>query len=74
VLFSPDGKNLLFTSDVYPEWRRRGLQQEEPDAEKNNKVKARIYTELLYRHWAAWQGQAAQPPAGGWGAGALRGT
>ena len=31
VLFSPDGKNLLFTSEVYPGVRRRRrLQQEEP--------------------------------------------
>ena len=56
VLFSPDGKNLLFTSDVYPECgaddacNRKSL-----EAEKNSQVKARIYTELLYRHWTAWQ-------------------
>ena len=34
------------------------------DAEKNSKVKARIYTELLYRHWTGWQTQAPQPSAG----------
>jgi Tol biopolymer transport system component len=58
VTFSPDGKNLLFTSQVYPECaaddacNKRNL-----DAEKNSKVKARIYTELLYRHWNQWQGK-----------------
>ena len=56
VLFSPDGRNLLFTSEVYPECgaddacNKRNL-----DAEKAGKVKARIYTELLYRHWTHWQ-------------------
>jgi dipeptidyl aminopeptidase/acylaminoacyl peptidase len=70
-LFSPDGKNLVFTSAVYPECgaddacNRMNL-----DAEKAGKVKARIYTELLYRHWNAWQGKRRShllviPAAGG---------
>jgi len=58
VLFSPDGKNLLFTSDVYPECGAdEACNKKNLDAEKNSKVKARIYTELLYRHWTAWQGK-----------------
>ena len=66
VLFSPDGKNLVFTSDVYPECGADdACNKKNLDAEKANKVKARIYTELLYRHWTAWQAQAAQPSAGG---------
>src|ERR1035437_8274755 len=57
-LFSPDGKNLLFTSDVYPECGAdEACNRKSLDAEKNSKVKARIYTELLYRHWTAWQGK-----------------
>jgi len=56
VLFSPDGRNLLFTSQVYPECgaddacNRKNL-----EADATSKVKAHIYTELLYRHWATWQ-------------------
>jgi len=56
VLFSPDGKTLLFASEVYPECgaddacNRKNL-----DAEKADPVHARIYTELLYRHWTRWQ-------------------
>ncbi len=58
VLFSPDGKNLLFTSEVYPECGAdEACNKKNLDAEKNSKVKARIYTELLYRHWTAWQGK-----------------
>jgi dipeptidyl aminopeptidase/acylaminoacyl peptidase len=56
VLFSPDGKNLLFTSDVYPECGAdNACNQRNLDADKASKVKARIYTELLYRHWTHWQ-------------------
>lgn len=55
VLFSPDGKNLLFTSDVYPECPDDACNRQKLEAEKNNKVKARIYTSLLYRHWTKWQ-------------------
>ncbi len=56
VLFSPDGNNLLFTSEVYPECGAdEACNKKNLDAEKNSKVKARIYTELLYRHWTAWQ-------------------
>ena len=40
------------------------------DAEKASKVKARIYTDLLYRHWNGWQGKRrshllVMPVAGG---------
>jgi len=56
VLYSPDGKNLLFTSEVYPECGADdACNKKTLDAEKDSKVRARIYTELLYRHWAKWQ-------------------
>ncbi len=56
VVFSPDGKNLLFTSTVYPECDAdEGCNKRNLDADKASKVKARIYTELLYRHWTSWQ-------------------
>ena len=59
-LFSPDGKYLVFTSDVYPECGADdACNKKNLDADKANKVKARIYTELLYRHWNAWQARAA---------------
>ena len=70
-LFSPDGKNLIFTSAVYPECGADdACNKKNLDAEKAGKVKARIYTELLYRHWNAWQGRRRShllviPAAGG---------
>jgi dipeptidyl aminopeptidase/acylaminoacyl peptidase len=56
VVFSGDGKNLVFMSDVYPECGADdACNKKNLDAEKSSKVQARIYTELLYRHWTAWQ-------------------
>jgi dipeptidyl aminopeptidase/acylaminoacyl peptidase len=59
-LWSPDGKNILFKSDVYPECD--GTPQAEADCnakkveeKKNSKVKALIFTHLLYRHWNAYK-------------------
>ncbi len=55
VLFSPDGKNLLFTSEVFPECGADdACNQKKLMAEKDSKVKARVYTSLLYRHWTKW--------------------
>jgi len=54
VLFSPDGKNLLFTSDVFPDCTDDACNKRKLEAEKNDKVQARIYTSLLYRHWVKW--------------------
>jgi len=55
VLFSPDGTNLLFTSEVFPECGDDACNQQKLDAEKNNPVKARLYDALLYRHWTRWR-------------------
>jgi dipeptidyl aminopeptidase/acylaminoacyl peptidase len=59
-LWSPDGKNILFTSDVYPECDGA------PDAEaacnakklkevEDSKVKAIVFDRLLYRHWTSYK-------------------
>jgi dipeptidyl aminopeptidase/acylaminoacyl peptidase len=60
-LWSPDGKNILFTSDIYPECD--GAPQAEADCNakklkevEQSKVKALIFTSLLYRHWNAYKG------------------
>lgn len=56
VLFAPDGKNLVFTSAVYPDCGADdACNKKNLDDEKDSKVHARIYTELLYRHWTTWQ-------------------
>jgi dipeptidyl aminopeptidase/acylaminoacyl peptidase len=71
VTYSPDGKNLLFTSSVFPECLAdEACNKKMVDAEKASKVRARIYTELLYRHWTGWQSKRRShllvvPVAGG---------
>ena len=67
VLFSPDGKNLVFTSDVYPECGADdACNKQKLDAEKNKQGARRASTTaLLYRHWTTWQSAAPQPSAGG---------
>lgn len=56
VTVSPDGKLLVFISEVYPDCADEACNQAKLEAEKNNKVKARVITSLLYRHWDSWQG------------------
>jgi len=60
-LWSPDGKNILFKSDVYPECdngvfvREYNCNLEKIDEIKKSKVKAQIFTHLLYRHWNTYK-------------------
>ena len=56
LLVSPDGKKLVFESSVYPECGADDrCNRDKIDAEARNKMKARVYTGLLYRHWTTWQ-------------------
>ena len=63
--WSPDGKHILFTSSVYPECSATGgeavpgadenaCNKLKDNEEKQSKVKAKIFTALLYRHWNAF--------------------
>jgi dipeptidyl aminopeptidase/acylaminoacyl peptidase len=59
-LWSPDGKNILFTSDVYPEcagetFAEIACNAREADAHEKSKVKALVFDHLLYRHWSAYK-------------------
>jgi dipeptidyl aminopeptidase/acylaminoacyl peptidase len=58
-LWSPDGKNILFTSDVYPECDAQGdpiaCNAQRLDEANKSKVKAQIFAHLLYRHWNAYK-------------------
>ncbi len=56
VLYSHDGKNLVFTSEVFPECGADdACNKKKLDETNNDKVKARTITGLLYRHWTTWQ-------------------
>ncbi len=58
---SADGKKLVFVSEIYPECgsddscNKRTL-----DEENKSKLKAHVYTSLLYRHWNEWKGKRRQ--------------
>ena len=59
-LWSPDGKYILFKSDVYPECAGNPVQEAICNSKKaqearDSKVKAQIFTHLLYRHWNAYK-------------------
>lgn len=59
-LWSPDAKNILFTSDVYPECDGAPEAEADCNAKKldeheKSKVKALIFDHLLYRHWNAYK-------------------
>ncbi len=59
-LWSPDGKNILFTSDVYPECdgdprKEAACNAKKLEATERSKVKALIFEHLLYRHWNAYR-------------------
>jgi dipeptidyl aminopeptidase/acylaminoacyl peptidase len=54
-LWSPDGENILFTSDVYPECLDEECNGKKLNAAEKSKVKALIFERLLYRHWNAFK-------------------
>ncbi len=70
AVWSPDAGRLLFVSSVYPECSAGGpknvaggwLEEEacdkaQDEAADSSKVKAQLFTSLLYRHWNAYTGQ-----------------
>ena len=80
AMWAPDGKSLAFVSAVFPEFSDKPfkeadkLNQEQLDAREKSKVKARLFDQLLYRHWDSWVEGKRQhifivPVAGGAAAG-----
>jgi dipeptidyl aminopeptidase/acylaminoacyl peptidase len=61
VQIAPNGKQLVFTSSVYPECGADdACNKTKLDADNKNPVKARVITQLLYRHWRDWQAKRRQ--------------
>ncbi|HYL98305.1 MAG TPA: S9 family peptidase [Blastocatellia bacterium] len=54
-IWSPDGRWIAFTSDIYPECSSEDCNSARAKQADESKVKARIATRLLYRHWTEWK-------------------
>src|SRR5437763_7461260 len=54
AIWSPDGKNIVFVSAVYPDCADDACNKQRDDELKKSKVKAKIFTRLFYRHWNAY--------------------
>ena len=52
--WTPDGKHIIFTSRVYPDCPDDDCNRVRDEEREKSKVKARIYDQLLYRHWDHW--------------------
>jgi dipeptidyl aminopeptidase/acylaminoacyl peptidase len=52
--WSPDGKNIVFVSAVYPDCKDDACNNQRDEEMKKSKVKAKIFTRLFYRHWSAF--------------------
>ncbi|HKS36548.1 MAG TPA: S9 family peptidase, partial [Verrucomicrobiae bacterium] len=59
-IWSPDGRRIAFVSAVFPEFSDKPskesdeLNKKKLDEREKSKVKARVITRLLYRHWDSW--------------------
>jgi dipeptidyl aminopeptidase/acylaminoacyl peptidase len=54
AVWSPDGKNIVFVSAVYPDCKDDACNKQRDEELKKSKVKAKIFTKLFYRHWNAF--------------------
>jgi len=75
-VWSADGKRIAFVSAVFPEFSDKpfsesdALNRKRQEEREKSKVKARVFTQLLYRHWDSWVDGKRQhlfvvPAAGG---------
>jgi dipeptidyl aminopeptidase/acylaminoacyl peptidase len=53
-IWTPDGRNVVFVSSVYPEAKDDAENMRRDEELKKSKVKAKIFTRLFYRHWNAF--------------------
>jgi dipeptidyl aminopeptidase/acylaminoacyl peptidase len=54
AIWSPDGKNIVFVSSVYPDCKDDACNKQRDEEVKKSKVKAKIFARLFYRHWNAF--------------------
>jgi dipeptidyl aminopeptidase/acylaminoacyl peptidase len=54
-IWSPDGQNFAFTTDIYPDCPTLKCSADRAAAEEASKVKAVVADRLLFRHWNAFK-------------------
>jgi dipeptidyl aminopeptidase/acylaminoacyl peptidase len=54
AIWSPDGKNIVFVSAIYPDCKDDACNKKRDEEVKKSKVKAKIFSRLFYRHWNAF--------------------
>src|SRR5213594_3813545 len=54
AIWSPDGKNIVFVSAVYPDCKDDACNKQRDEELKKSQVKAKIFSRLFYRHWNAF--------------------
>ncbi|MFA4924386.1 MAG: S9 family peptidase, partial [Ignavibacteriaceae bacterium] len=57
IVWSNDGKKILFVSSVYPDCATDECNKAKDKQKEGSNVKASIFTELMYRHWDEWRGE-----------------
>jgi dipeptidyl aminopeptidase/acylaminoacyl peptidase len=81
-IWSPEGKNIVFVSEVYPDCKDEACNKQRDEELKKSKVKAKIFSRLFYRHWSAFTEfkrshlflQTVEAPVPGAGNGTAAGT
>lgn len=53
-IWSPDGKDIVFVSAVYPDCKDDACNKQRDEELKKSKVKAKVFSRLFYRHWNAF--------------------
>ena len=52
--WSPDGKNILFVSSVFPDCNDKACNKQRDEERAKSKVKAKTFDHLMFRHWNAY--------------------
>jgi dipeptidyl aminopeptidase/acylaminoacyl peptidase len=55
VIWSPTGKHLAFVSSVYPDCKSDECNKEKDKKKEESLVKAKVFDQLLFRHWNSWR-------------------
>jgi len=55
IIWSPEGTHLAFASSVFPDCLDDECNKEKNEKKEKSLVKAKMFDELLFRHWNSWQ-------------------